>query len=229
MSEGTGQEDYDWKKDKYMVFYSLLLLLQFVASAYYYNSMGSITAVYLGWLTIIGSILLATMGWQQLKKEGRELEGASPLMSTELVDTGIYSVVRHPQYLGFLMVVPALMLLSQHWLSVVLGVPGSLLFYMDVRKADRMLSEKFGEDYRKYMEDVPGLNLIAGVLRLLSARAERHPFPLDVRSRGAHRGCPKEVHVYDPHGAYLRHAVEGAEPIRVRGEQALHHHRVGSA
>ena len=168
MSEGTVGEEYDWKKDKFMILYSTLLLLQFLASSYYYNSAGNRTAVILGWLTIVLSTLLSSMGWQQMKKEGGAPEGESPIRSTELVDTGIYSVVRHPQYLGFLLVVPALMLLSQYWLSVALGLPGGIFFYMDVRKADGMLLDKFGEDYRRYMEEVPGLNILAGILLLLS-------------------------------------------------------------
>jgi len=172
MSGGPDRGDYDWKKDKFMVLYSLLLLIQIVASAYYYNSMGNRASVHLGWLTLVGGLLLASMGWQELKKEGGAPEGESPLRSTELVNTGIYSVVRHPQYLGFMMVVPALMLLSQHWLSVAMGVPGGLLFYMDVRKADGMLLEKFGEEYRRYMGDVPGLNLVVGIIRKLTRGRE---------------------------------------------------------
>ena len=55
-------------------------------------------AVNLGWLTIIFGIVVASMGWQELKKMGQAPEGGSPLRTTVLVDTGIYSVVRHPQY-----------------------------------------------------------------------------------------------------------------------------------
>ena len=172
MSGGADREDYDWKKDRLMVLYSLLLLIQIVSSAYYYNNMGNRASVYLGWLTLVGGLLLASMGWQELKKEGGAPEGESPLRSTELVNTGIYSVVRHPQYLGFMMVVPALMLLSQHWLSVTMGIPGGLLFYMDVRKADGMLLEKFGEEYHRYMGDVPGLNLFVGIIRKLTRGRE---------------------------------------------------------
>ena len=168
MSGGADRWVYDWKKDKFMVLYSLLLLIQIVSSAYYYNSMGNKVSVYLGWSTLVGGLLLASLGWQELKEEGGAPEGESPLRSTELVVTGIYSVVRHPQYLGFMMVVPALMLLSQHWLSVAMGVPGGLLFYMDVRKADGMLLEKFGEEYRIFMGEVPGLNLVEGIILRLS-------------------------------------------------------------
>jgi len=53
-----------------------------------------------------------------------------------------------------------------------MGVPGGLLFYMDVRKADGMLLEKFGEDHRRYMRDVPGLNLVVGIIRKLSRGRE---------------------------------------------------------
>jgi protein-S-isoprenylcysteine O-methyltransferase Ste14 len=168
MSEGRGREEYDWNKDRFMILYSALLMLQIIASAYHYNSTGNRISIYLGWLTIFGSLLLASSGYQELKRAGGAPDEQSPLRTTVLVETGVYSVVRHPQYLGFLMVVPALMLLSQHLLSFVLGVSGGLLFYMDVRKADGMLVERFGEEYLRYTEEVPGLNLIAGIIRKLS-------------------------------------------------------------
>lgn len=69
------------------------------------------------------------------------------MYTTTLVDTGIYSVVRHLQYLGFLMFIPVLVLLSQHWLSAALGIPAGLLFYRDVVKEEQGNITKFGEEY----------------------------------------------------------------------------------
>lgn len=160
-------EMFDWKRDKFMLAYTALGLLQIAVSGIHYDHMRIGIAVNLGWLTMIAGISVASMGWQELKKMGRAPGGGSPLRTTVLVDTGIYSVVRHPQYLGFLMFIPALVLLSQHWLSAALGISWGLLFYRDILKEEQGNVTKFGEEYVGYMERVPGLNPIAGFLRLL--------------------------------------------------------------
>jgi protein-S-isoprenylcysteine O-methyltransferase Ste14 len=160
-------EKFVWERDKLMLVYTVLGLLQIVVSGLHYNHMNIGISVNLGWLTMIIGIVIASMGWQELKKMGRAPEGCSPLRTTNLVDTGIYSVVRHPQYLGFLMFVPALVLISQHWLSAILGISWGLLFYRDILKEEKGNITKFGEEYAVYMGRVPGLNPAIGIIKLL--------------------------------------------------------------
>jgi protein-S-isoprenylcysteine O-methyltransferase Ste14 len=99
------------------------------------------------------------------RKKGGVAKGKSYIHTTKLVDTGIYSIVRHPQYLAGLLLTIALMLVTQHWLSVIAGIIAFIAFYLDTFNADPRLIEKFGEDYRKYMDRVPRLNFILGIIR----------------------------------------------------------------
>ena len=87
-----------------------------------------------------------------------------------LVDTGIYSVIRHPLYLGWLLMYVALVLWSQHWLTIIVGVLGMICVYMISRREDQRLVEKFGDNYKRYMRSVPRMNFLAGVIRLLRYR-----------------------------------------------------------
>jgi protein-S-isoprenylcysteine O-methyltransferase Ste14 len=109
----------------------------------------------------------------EFRKKGAP-KGKSIVYTTVLVDTGVYAVVRHPQYLGFMLFVFALVLMSQHWFSVLSGVVGSALFYKDVVREEQMSIKKFGADYRLYMERVPRMNFLLGILRLLQRRRKRH-------------------------------------------------------
>jgi len=93
-------------------------------------------------------------GYEFMKK-GQAPPGKHLVNTTVLVDSGIYAVIRHPQYLGFMMFVFALVLMSQHLLSVISGVAGSLQFYLDVRKEEQNNIKKFGDEYRDYMHRVP--------------------------------------------------------------------------
>jgi protein-S-isoprenylcysteine O-methyltransferase Ste14 len=110
------------------------------------------------------------LGWWRIPKEGGAPKGESIVHTTVVVDSGVYAVVRHPQYLGFMLFVFALVLMSQHWLSVVSGVLGSALFYKDILKEEQRCIERFGDDYKRYMERVPRMNLLIGILRCLRQR-----------------------------------------------------------
>jgi len=72
--------------------------------------------------------------------------------------------------LGFILFVLALVLMSQHWLSIFSGVVGSALFYRDVLREEQMSVKKFGDDYKRYMQKVPRINFVLGIIRLLQRR-----------------------------------------------------------
>ena len=65
---------------------------------------------------------------------------------------------------------------KKRWLSmlVVLAVVGMALIYVDTFKADDACIEKFGEDYVRYMQRVPRVNFVTGLLRKLLHQRERH-------------------------------------------------------
>jgi len=67
----------------------------------------------------------------------------------------------------------ALVLMSQHWLSAFSFVVGSALFCRDVLREEQMTVEKLGDDYRRYMDRVPRMNFLTGILRLLQRRRKQ--------------------------------------------------------
>jgi protein-S-isoprenylcysteine O-methyltransferase Ste14 len=94
------------------------------------------------------------------------------------VDTGIYAVVRHPQYTGGIYAIFLTTLLwYPHWLFGVLGVIGTVVLYMSCKEEDRLLIDKFGDDYRAYMKRVPGMNFVSGIIKLLHSRRDSNQNP----------------------------------------------------
>ena len=61
-----------------------------------------------------------------------------------------------------------MMLFAQHWLIVLLGIAGMACVAAFTRQEDRRLVEKFGEDYKRYMQRVPRLNIVVGIVRLVA-------------------------------------------------------------
>ena len=78
--------------------------------------------------------------------------------------------MRHPLYLGWLLTYPAAMLVSQHWLIILVGVVGMGSMVQIVRRADRQLIAKFGAEHETYMEQVPQLNILLGIVRKLKRK-----------------------------------------------------------
>jgi protein-S-isoprenylcysteine O-methyltransferase Ste14 len=101
----------------------------------------------------------------EFRKKGGVKKGQSYIHTTKLVDTGIYSVVRHPQYVTYIMWAFSGMLLFQHWIVILIGVPVIPLTYIDLIKADKACTERFGDDYKAYMKKVPRANFLLGIIR----------------------------------------------------------------
>lgn len=107
-------------------------------------------------------------------RKGGVVKGKAFVNTTCLVDTGIYAIIRHPQYTGGIYAIFLTTILwYPHWLFVVLGITGIVVIYMGCREEDQRMIEKFGDDYKSYMERVPRMNFIAGFARLIRQKKNK--------------------------------------------------------
>lgn len=147
--------------------FGLLFVGQIVICVLFYNSAGLGFLVYLGWaLLAVGFFSLGGPARKAFHHRGGAKNRKEWLQTQQLVESGIYAVIRHPMYLGFMVYVAALMLIAQHWLSVLLGGPVLVYLYPSMRAEERINLEKFGRDYRDYMQRVPRMNVLVGLFRL---------------------------------------------------------------
>jgi len=125
----------------------------------------------IGWVVWAFGMVLVMAPIVMFPRRGGVAKGKSFVDTTRLVDTGIYAVVRHPQYTGGVYsIFLTTLLFFPHWLFGVLGVIGTVVVYMGCREEDQRLIEKFGDDYRAYMERVPRMNIFLGIWRLLQSK-----------------------------------------------------------
>jgi protein-S-isoprenylcysteine O-methyltransferase Ste14 len=101
---------------------------------------------------------------------GRVEKGKSYMKTTKLVTSGIYTIIRHPQYMAGILINIGLTLISQHWIILIIGVVSIILIYFDALRADQNLILKFGKKYSDYAAKVPRLNFIAGIIRLIKRK-----------------------------------------------------------
>ena len=147
--------------------YSPLMFYQFYLSWRYYNNLGIDWITNAGWLTLVLSAIFGWLPIYEFKKHGDVPDNKSYIHTTKLVVSGVYSIVRHPQFLAGILICLSMMLISQHMYSVVAGLVASIVYASDVPQADKKLVEKFGESYLDYMKQVPALNFITGIIQRL--------------------------------------------------------------
>jgi len=83
------------------------------------------------------------MPW--MKKKGKQL-----------VRTGPYAMVRNPLYIGNIIIATGLSLLSELiWFAPLVILYFFILYHLVVLYEEEKLSERWGEDFRRYLEEVP--------------------------------------------------------------------------
>ncbi len=151
---------------------SLLFISQIIVGIFLLSDVTQIQIIaYIGvGLYILSGVIFGMLPVFEFRKKGGVKKGKSYIHTTKLVDTGIYSIVRHPQYLTFMLWAIAGMLLFQHWIVICLGIPVIPLMYIDLINADKDGINKFGDDYKRYMKKVPRANFLLGFIRLIRDR-----------------------------------------------------------
>ena len=122
----------------------------------------------LAWVVWALGMVLVMAPIVMFPRRGGVPKGKSFVYTTRIVDTGIYAVVRHPQYTGGIYAIfLANFFANLHWLFGVLGVAGTISIIISCRIEDQNLINKFGDEYREYMKRVPRMNFWAGIIRLI--------------------------------------------------------------
>jgi len=105
-----------------------------------------------------------------LRRHGGAGEGQHPMDTRVVVDRGLYAVVRHPQYLGYMLLILGFICLFQNLVVGVLGAAAIVLFYGQAVREERYCIRKFGQEYENYAQRVPRFNAVLGIVRLLARR-----------------------------------------------------------
>ena len=152
---------------------TILLIIEtviFIGIFFFYRHLLIKNLDYLGWILLLLSIYFALAPVYVFRKKADVPKGKSYIHTKIIVDTGIFSVVRHPQYLAMILVAIGLILIVQHWLILVLSIVTMTLTYVGIEKQDKILVKKFKEDYKEYMQKVPRINFFLGVIKILKRR-----------------------------------------------------------
>lgn len=100
-------------------------------------------------IVLIISGLLAGFGLNTVFGKTRE--------EPQVITTGVFSIVRHPVYLGSILLYLGFILLSLSLLSVLVWILIIVFYYMISRYEEKLLTQRFGSVYEECKKKVPML------------------------------------------------------------------------
>ena len=120
-------------------------------------SNASIATNILAWMAfVLGFALIALSSVSLLRNRGRGL-----------IDGGIFGIVRHPMYVGAMLLFLSWIFFLPHWIIVLISAINIAIIYAFILQGERFNITKFGDAYSRYMERVPRLDLFTGMIRYL--------------------------------------------------------------
>ena len=165
----------NWKNNLWSTLITILGVICFPANPLVLTGVmevsSHLTLVILGSVVWLFGMVLVMAPIIMFPRRGGVPKGKSFVNTTQLVDTGIYAVVRHPQYTGGVYsIFLTTILFFPHWLFMVLGAIGTTIIYLSCREEDERLIQQFGDRYVAYMKRVPQMNVFLGIMRLVRQR-----------------------------------------------------------
>lgn len=158
---------WDPTRKERLLFYgaSVLFFVQAGLCIFFYKHLGSSDLLILGWLLVVLGVYANIRARDDFKAFGQAQEEQSFYKTETIVNQGIYGVIRHPMYFSFMLIDLGLVAIAQHWISAVLAVPVLIYLYSAMLDEERLSTKKFGEAYQDYMQRVPRINILLGLLR----------------------------------------------------------------
>ena len=151
-------------RDKLISVYMLIGAIVQVFSLIFFGNWAGLDIIFFLGFVSLGVSAALFLSSNILKKEGG-MEKGKGFVTTKLVKTGIYGVIRHPIYLSLAYLFIGFALISQHPLSLFSGCTMALCCYYFMIEEEKLTIKKFGEEYLRYMEMIPRSNLLIGIWR----------------------------------------------------------------
>ena len=107
---------------------------------------------YIALLFLFSGLTLAELTSFRLKKD--LVFGLSDSKSHQLQTKGVFSISRHPFYMGFLLILISSVLFVPNIFNIILLVISWILHHLIMIKEEEFLTSKYGDEYKDYSKKV---------------------------------------------------------------------------
>ena len=139
------------------VLYAALYISLIASSIIFYNSANLAALSYAGWIIFACGLVVLVSSSRTRRRSYR--------MGEAFAQSGLYAYVRHPEFLGHMLIIVSLVFMAQHPISVAMGLALLSLLCIEIVEEEKRNVEKFGDAYKDYMRMVPRINLLAGIIK----------------------------------------------------------------
>ncbi|MBN1638354.1 MAG: DUF1295 domain-containing protein [Ignavibacteriales bacterium] len=94
-----------------------------------------------------------------------EMEKNNFSNTSSVVSRNLYSIIRHPQYFGIILILIGIICFYQNLIGFGFFIIGILLLYIQSIKEEKFCNSIFADEYEKYCKIVPRFNLFSGILK----------------------------------------------------------------
>lgn len=141
-------------RQRYLLPVIMLVGLSLIAFLPYADRRGLLTFAEAGGLRWLGLALYVAgnaLAFAAVRTLGKQYSGYVTLQEDhQLVQTGLYGVIRHPIYLRALLVMIGLPLVFRSWLFLVMLPLGAVFVAARIRAEEKLLGEQFGAEFEAY-------------------------------------------------------------------------------
>ena len=142
------------KGDAGQAFFALLFLIVWITDSFVLKFSVSLNEIVPGIIRVPAGILvliaagyLSMIGLRVVFDEVRE--------KPEVIRKSVFGIVRHPIYLGEILIYLGFLIFSISIASAVIWVLAIIFLHYISRYEEKILLDYFGEEYRTYIQDVP--------------------------------------------------------------------------
>ncbi len=135
----------------------------------------SYAADFTDYFTDILGVILVTIGFL-VRISARGYKAEMSHQGRLLVKDGLYALTRNPMYLGVLLIgLGVVLVIFKLWVFGVFLICFLLFYSPQMRREERVLKEKFGDEFEQYCKEIP---LLFPRFRQLTKMRLREAFPL---------------------------------------------------
>jgi protein-S-isoprenylcysteine O-methyltransferase Ste14 len=105
----------------------------------------------ISWILLILSAYFGLAGFLLLKRKGKSTRNFEN--TTILVNSGVYSLIRHPLYFSLFLLGTGVMMKDPDLPALILGGINLVAVYFTAMTEEKEMIEKFGEPYKEYLKE----------------------------------------------------------------------------